>query len=112
MPLYLGGARIRDLMFWVPQTGSIGIGISILSYNGRVHFGVITDCLRVPDPRRIVERFRPELDKLVYVAMLEDWEEPILPEHASQWLDRLPPQPPSKPKRKGRGKAGQAAKSP
>src|SRR5690606_12865525 len=35
MPLYFGGSRIRDLMFWVPQTGSIGLGISIISYNGQ-----------------------------------------------------------------------------
>ena len=41
MPLYLAGARVADLMFWVPQTGSIGMGISILSYNGKVHFGLI-----------------------------------------------------------------------
>jgi diacylglycerol O-acyltransferase len=99
MPLYLAGVKVTDQMFWVPQSGSIGMGLSILSYNGRVHFGVITDCQRVPDPRRIVERFRPELDKLVYVAMLEDWEAPISPDHAAQWLERLPPEPPPAPKR-------------
>ena len=43
MPLYLAGCRLRDMMFWVPQTGSIGLGISILSYNGKVHFGLISD---------------------------------------------------------------------
>ena len=31
-PLYLGGCTMREMMFWVPQTGSIGIGISIMSY--------------------------------------------------------------------------------
>jgi WS/DGAT/MGAT family acyltransferase len=41
MPLYLAGCTVRDMMFWVPQTGSIGLGISILSYNGKVHFGLI-----------------------------------------------------------------------
>ena len=35
-PLYLAGCMLRDIMFWVPQTGSIGIGLSILSYNGHV----------------------------------------------------------------------------
>ena len=30
-------------MFWVPQTGSVGLGVSILSYGGGVQFGVITD---------------------------------------------------------------------
>jgi diacylglycerol O-acyltransferase / wax synthase len=104
MPLYLAGVKITDQMFWVPQSGSIGMGLSILSYNGRVHFGVITDCGRVPEPRCIVERFRPELDKLVYVAMLEDWEQPISAEHAGLWLDRLPPEPPAKPTPKRRAR--------
>src|SRR5690606_8672921 len=27
-PLYLAGCRLREMMFWVPQTGSIGIGVS------------------------------------------------------------------------------------
>ncbi|RYZ72849.1 MAG: wax ester/triacylglycerol synthase family O-acyltransferase, partial [Lysobacteraceae bacterium] len=40
-PLFLGGSRLREMMFWVPQTGSIGLGISIMSYNNRVHFGLI-----------------------------------------------------------------------
>ena len=33
-PLYLAGARIDSLMFWVPQSGDIGMGVSILSYDG------------------------------------------------------------------------------
>ena len=42
-PLYLAGAAIDSLMFWVPQSGDIGMGVSILSYAGAVQFGVITD---------------------------------------------------------------------
>ena len=49
-PLYLAGCTLREMMFWVPQTGSIGVGISILSYNGRVHFGLIADAKLIPDP--------------------------------------------------------------
>ena len=30
-PLYLGGAEIKQVMFWVPQSGDIGMGVSILS---------------------------------------------------------------------------------
>ena len=37
--LYLGGAAIESLMFWVPQTGDIGMGVSILSYNDTGQFG-------------------------------------------------------------------------
>ena len=72
-PLYLGGSRVRELMFWVPQTGSIGLGLSILSYNGRVHFGLIGDAKLVPDPDAVIRRFGAEFEKLLYLALMGDW---------------------------------------
>jgi len=75
-PLYLAGKRIRELDFWVPQSGGIGMGVSILSYNGRIQFGVITDAGLVPDPERIVERFGEEFDKLMWVTLMSPWAEP------------------------------------
>jgi WS/DGAT/MGAT family acyltransferase len=74
LPLYLGGCQVKDLMFWVPQTGSIGIGISILSYNGAVHFGLIADAKLMPDPDSVISRFRPEFEKLLYLALMARWE--------------------------------------
>ncbi|WP_290887774.1 wax ester/triacylglycerol synthase family O-acyltransferase [Arenimonas sp.] len=74
MPLYFGGSKITDLMFWVPQTGSIGLGISILSYNGAVHFGLIADAKLMPDPDSVIRRFRPEFEKLLYLALMAKWE--------------------------------------
>jgi diacylglycerol O-acyltransferase len=56
-PLYMAGCMVREMMFWVPQTGSIGVGISILSYNGRVHFGLIADAKLMPDPDAVIRRF-------------------------------------------------------
>ena len=91
MPLYLAGCRITDMMFWVPQTGSIGIGISILSYNGRVHFGLIGDAKLVPDPDSIIQRFRPEFDKLVYLALMNGWDEMMTPADAVALMPALPP---------------------
>ena len=73
-PLYLAGCMLREMMFWVPQTGSIGVGISILSYNGRVHFGLIADAKLIPDPDAVIRRFGPEFDKLVYLALMGNWE--------------------------------------
>lgn len=75
--LYLAGSPIREQMFWVPQTGSIGIGLSILSYNGKVHFGMIVDAKLIPDPRAITKRFADEFDKLVYLALMSGWERPL-----------------------------------
>ena len=42
-PIYLCGSRVTQCMFWVPQSGNVGLGVSILSYGGGVQFGVITD---------------------------------------------------------------------
>ena len=77
MPLYLGGRKITDMMFWVPQTGSIGLGISILSYNGQVHFGLIADAKLMPDPDSVIRRFRPEFEKLLYLALMARWDGPF-----------------------------------
>ena len=86
MPLYMAGSRISELMFWVPQNGSIGIGISILSYNGKVHFGLIADAKLIPDPGAVIRRFRGEFEKLLYITLMEDWEQPITPEDADATL--------------------------
>ncbi len=72
-PLFMGGSAMREMMFWVPQTGSVGIGLSILSYNNQVHFGLISDAKLVPDPHAVIDRFGPEFDKLLYLSLMGDW---------------------------------------
>ena len=63
-PLYLGGRKIDRVMFWVPQSGRLGIGISIISYAGGVLLGIATDAGLVPDPERIVEAFKLEFEAM------------------------------------------------
>ena len=75
--LYMAGCALRDLMFWVPQTGSIGLGLSILSYSGQVHFGLIADARLIPDPDAVIRRFGEEFDKLLYLAMMGRWDAPL-----------------------------------
>ncbi|GAB4187807.1 MAG: hypothetical protein Tsb002_13470 [Wenzhouxiangellaceae bacterium] len=70
--LYLAGSEVSELMFWVPQTGNIGMGISILSYNGKVFCGLITDRRLVPDPKEIVDQFHEEFNQLLYTTLLLD----------------------------------------
>ncbi len=74
VPRYLAGARLRRPLFWVPQSGNIGMGVSILSYDGKVQFGLVTDRNLVPDPERIVERFAAEFDKLLLLVLMEPWD--------------------------------------
>lgn len=71
--LYFAGAKIDRFLFWVPQSGDIGMGVSILSYAGRVQFGLIADSGLVPDPERIVDRFGAEFEKLVLTTLLSPW---------------------------------------
>ena len=63
-PLYLAGQRIGRVMFWVPQSGHLGLGVSIISYAGGVMLGVATDEGLVPDPERIVEAFKAEFEAM------------------------------------------------
>ena len=72
-PRYLAGVKLKQQMFWVPQTSNIGIGVSILSYDGKVQFGLITDTGLVDDPERIVERFSIEFEKLLLLVLMEPW---------------------------------------
>jgi WS/DGAT/MGAT family acyltransferase len=72
-PLWLAGARIDGLMFWVPQSGDIGLGVSILSYGGAVRFGVATDRGLCPDPERVSARFADEFEKLVLATLMSPW---------------------------------------
>jgi len=85
-PLYLGGCRMREMMFWVPQTGSMGIGISIMSYNNRVHFGLIADAKLVPDPDAVIQRFGPEFEKLLYLSLMGNWDHSLDAESAEALL--------------------------
>ncbi len=66
IPLYLAGSKIKDIMFWVPQSGRVSLGLSIISYANKVWLGVASDAGLVPDPETIVEGFYAE-----YEAYLE-----------------------------------------
>src|SRR3546814_7082737 len=64
----MAGCELREMMFWVPQTGSVGVGVSIMSYNGRVHFGLIPDARLIPDPDSVIRRFGGEFEKLLDIG--------------------------------------------
>lgn len=66
--LFLAEVPIRDIFFWVPQSGRVGLGISIFSYNGHVRLGIGTDAGLVPDPERIVEEFHHEFEDMQRLA--------------------------------------------
>lgn len=67
------GSTLEQSMFWVPQSGDVGLGVSILSYGGGVQFGVITDSTLCPEPQRIIDEFVPEFAKLSLVTLMLPW---------------------------------------
>lgn len=69
------GSSLEQSLFWVPQSGSVGLGVSILSYGGGVQFGVITDAGLCPDPQLIIDGFEPEFAKLSLLTLMLPWGE-------------------------------------
>jgi WS/DGAT/MGAT family acyltransferase len=74
-PLKFCGSTLRQNMFWVPASGDIGLGVSILSYGGGVQFGLITDAGLCPEPQAIIDRFEPEFEKLLHLVLMLPWSE-------------------------------------
>jgi WS/DGAT/MGAT family acyltransferase len=73
--LTMCGAKVTQCMFWVPQSGDIGLGVSILSYGGGVQFGVITDTALCPEPQQIIDAFAPEFAQLSLLTLMLPWGE-------------------------------------
>jgi len=73
VPLKFCGSTLRQNMFWVPASGDIGMGVSILSYGGGVQFGLITDEALCPEPQAIIDRFEPEFHKLLWLSLMLPW---------------------------------------
>ncbi|MBB5204645.1 WS/DGAT/MGAT family acyltransferase [Inhella inkyongensis] len=67
------GSNVERVMFWVPQSGDIGMGVSILTYAGKVQFGLITDSELCPDPEAIIAQFAPEFEKLTLMTLMLPW---------------------------------------
>jgi hypothetical protein len=82
----MAGAHVRRMMAWVPQSGNIGIGVSILSYAGGVQFGLIADKRLCDDPQRIIDRFEPEFEKLVLTLCMLPWEGAVDADGAESWM--------------------------
>lgn len=66
--IYMAGKPVRGSMFWVPQSGRLGLGVSILSYDGAITLGVATDVGLIPDPKNIIDAFYAEFEQLAALA--------------------------------------------
>jgi hypothetical protein len=67
--LYLAGVAIDRMLFWVPHPGKqLGMGVSILSYEGAASLAVIADAHLVPDPETITAQFAREFAEMLAEA--------------------------------------------
>ena len=67
---YFAGRPVKGLMFWVPQSGRLGLGVSILSYAGDVLVGIASDAGLTPDPESIVALVHNEFEELMELVRL------------------------------------------
>ncbi len=67
------GSTLEQTMFWVPQSGTVGLGVSVLSYGGGVQFGVVVDTTLCPDPQAIIDGFTPAFEQLLALTLMLPW---------------------------------------
>ncbi len=56
----IAGLALDEVVFWVPQVGRIGLGVSIFSYADRVTIGIAADALLDVDPDLLVGQIAAE----------------------------------------------------
>jgi diacylglycerol O-acyltransferase / wax synthase len=63
-PIRLAGVTVRGMLIMAPRSGSVGLGVTIFSYNGRLTIGVNADTGLVPDPSELMRGIVAELHAL------------------------------------------------
>lgn len=71
-PMYMGGAKMLEVFPHVPLAGNLGLGIALLSYDGRIHWGFNADYDVVPDLEDFVADTRDALAELLRSARPAD----------------------------------------
>jgi diacylglycerol O-acyltransferase len=64
----VAGHRVQDVVFWVPQVGRVGLGISLFSYAGTLSVGVALDAGSGLDPQALAVAIDDELTALTAAA--------------------------------------------
>lgn len=69
----LCGSCIDEAIFWVPQSGTVGLGLSVFSYGGGVQFGIMSDAHLCPQPQNIVDFVLQEFNALLTLTLMLPW---------------------------------------
>ena len=68
MPLYLMGHELRDLFPMVPLARNQALGVAIMSYNGKMNFGLVGDFDAMHDLDDLADDFQASLAELAEAA--------------------------------------------
>ena len=71
-PLYLQGRRLRAFYPQVPLTLNTALGIAIMSYDGRLGFGLLGDYDALPDLDAVAEDLERSIDELAQAAGVQE----------------------------------------
>ena len=63
-PLYCAGARLVANYPVSVITDGMGLNITVMSYNGRMDYGIVADRDQMPDVDRLMDWLQEELDAL------------------------------------------------
>ncbi len=96
-PLRMAGTTLKQVIFWVPCSGHLGIGVSIFSYAGHLWVGIATDASLVPDPQVIIDGFESEMTTLMELAMQVRPAPPEVQQPAAAERTPAPAEPPPAP---------------
>jgi len=63
-PMVMNQDSVQKAVFWPPQRSDVGMGVSLLSYNGGVTMGFTVDKMIMSNPQRLVDMFHNSLSLL------------------------------------------------
>lgn len=72
IPLYLAGARVDALFPMGPVADGVGLNATVLSYVGRMFFGLVADEVALPAPEGLATLIGPALEELVKASATAD----------------------------------------
>ncbi len=70
LPLYVLGRELEGLYPMVPLAENTALGIAIMSYNGQLNFGLVSDYDALRDLETLAEELRSTIEELVAAAGL------------------------------------------
>lgn len=68
----IGNAQLKELTFWLPNRGSTGLGLTMITYREKVQIGVGGDCTVLDDPQKesqkIIDGIVREINKMYSIC--------------------------------------------